>query len=60
MKQSKISILKNSIYLILFSFIFISCEPEEVPVRDNQPSQQLDNILGETGDQAETTEDKKG
>lgn len=41
------------------SLILTSCEPEEIPVIDDQPLK-LENIVGETGDQAETTQEKKG
>lgn len=60
MHLSKITVFKNFLFLFILSFLITSCEPEEVPVIDDQPTQQFENIVGETGDQAETTQEKKG
>lgn len=59
MKQSKFSILKNSIYLILFSFIFISCEPEEVPEQIDSKNNSV-QIFSDTGNEENPPETKKG
>lgn len=60
MKLSQITIFKFFLFLFTFSIIITSCEPEEVPKKENQPTQQFDNVLGETGDQSGEIDEKKG
>lgn len=59
MKLTKITIIKNFLCLFIFSLIFTSCEPEELPVDEGKSKNQLENKIGDTGDQEAPPIEKK-
>lgn len=51
MNLSKITVIKNFLFLFILSFLITSCEPEEVPVDAGNSKNKVENKIGGTGDQ---------
>lgn len=49
-------ILKMSLSIFFLSIFLYSCEPEDIPIEENS----FPTINGETGDQEDPIEEKKG